>query len=90
MQQRKAIKIELGVKDSIFKFCFSYILAVQTLGLSRPMCIGGRSQKNHHSGSGHPVFAALEQDFLPLATKLFPKLVRTCKPSAINKMMQFC
>ena len=59
IQQRKAIKIELGVKDLIFKFCFSDILAMQTLGLTIPTCIGGGSQKNHHFASGQVLLLAI-------------------------------
>lgn len=74
----------------IFKFWFSHVLTVQTLGLILRSHVGSRTRKITGLELAFPTLTALQPTFLPLATRLFSKSVRTHIPSVINKMMQFC
>lgn len=70
IQQRKATEIELGVKSLIFKLWFSYILAMQTLGLVAPTQIGSGPQKKHCSGSGLPSLCCHATGLSPLSHQI--------------------
>lgn len=81
--------MELGAKECLSSGLLPHLLCPFWASLYALTWAAGLKKITSADLAFH-ISPATRHGFLPLATRLFPKLARTYRPSVINKMTQFC